>query len=339
MGRVFVKNFGDGNYMWPTALESGTITLITDAGAFQFVESDDQDGYRDYITKNVLTAHGKVPDKGTTTGWWNNHAKFQGLTPADIIVHDDGTRLYWTRVKNGETKQRSEVDENRFAKPGAMLVVQERPTIGWSDRDAMGRPLHIKELHPRVREILRTQMTMAKADDDNADYAKALINGEDLSSWHDREDWIERLEKQPYDIVTHAGDWEKQKADMALNALSEVGQSGRKAIHIKKTKDFGFDSQSDLMKYIDWLERRQGGVCQLTGLKYQYTIGPKDRMMTVSLDRIDSSEGYIPGNLQLVCHFANMWKGARDNSRFIELVGSIRDITPKFGNADEPTFI
>ena len=210
---------------------------------------------------------------------------------------------------------------------------------GLTHRDTSGHPLFIKELHPRVREILRTQMTMAKADDDNANYAKALIEGKNLSSWHDRQDWKDRLEKQPHDIVTHAGHWEKQKTSMAMNALAAVGQSGKKAIHIKKTKDFGFDSQGELKAYIDWLERRQGGVCQLTGLKYEYTIGKKDRMMTVSLDRIDSNAGYIPGNLQLVCHFANMWKGARDNDRFIDLVGAIRVHEPKFGDAEEPTFI
>ena len=182
-------------------------------------------------------------------------------------------------------------------------------------------------------------MTMAKADLNNANYAKALIQGKDLSAWHNRQDWKDRLEKQPHDIVTHAGDWEKQKTNMSMNALAAVGQSGKKSIHVKKTKDFGLNSEKELKDYIDWLERIQGGVCQLTGLKYEYSKGKIDRMMTVSLDRIDSNAGYIPGNLQLVCHFANMWKGARDNDRFIDLIGTIRAHTPKYGGPEEPRFI
>lgn len=42
--------------------------------------------------------------------------------------------------------------------------------------------------------------------------------------------------------------------------------------------------------------------------------------MFASLDRIDSSRHYAPGNLQVVCRFANFWKGASDNEEFRRLI-------------------
>jgi len=57
------------------------------------------------------------------------------------------------------------------------------------------------------------------------------------------------------------------------------------------------------------LERRQKGKCRLTGLRYEYERG-KSRVnqMVATLDRINSDKGYVPGNIQIACCFANILK-------------------------------
>jgi len=53
-------------------------------------------------------------------------------------------------------------------------------------------------------------------------------------------------------------------------------------------------------------------------------VGKSRGDMMMSLDRIDSDLGYIRGNLQLTCWFANRWKGASDNGEFIALIDKVR---------------
>jgi hypothetical protein len=52
-----------------------------------------------------------------------------------------------------------------------------------------------------------------------------------------------------------------------------------------------------------------------------------DPELSCSLDRIDSSAHYERGNLQIVCKFANRWKGASDNDKFLTLIGKIRALS------------
>jgi hypothetical protein len=329
MGRVFIKNFGDGNYMWPRAKDRAEMTLISDSVSFEYVTAGDERGYRDYVSCHLKTSRNKVPDKSTQTLWWNSHERFSSITQDDLIVHDDGTHLYWTQIELGSTTYETEPDPHPFGRENAMLTISVRPTQGWSYRNRKGHPLLLRGLHPRVREILRTQMTMATARLDYAAYAHALIAGENLSEWHERPDWKAALEEQRWDALAYVGDWEKQKTSMAYNALAAVGQSGHKTTNIRKTEDFGFENDKALKRYIDWLQQQQGGRCALTGLTYKFVKDNADRARVVSLDRIDSTLGYVPGNLQLTCHFANMWKGASDNTRFIELIESVKAMQDK----------
>jgi hypothetical protein len=62
----------------------------------------------------------------------------------------------------------------------------------------------------------------------------------------------------------------------------------------------------------------------LTGLEMILDGVDGDRELRCSLDRIDSSKHYERGNLQIVCKFANRWKGASDNDQFKRLVEMIR---------------
>ena len=72
---------------------------------------------------------------------------------------------------------------------------------------------------------------------------------------------------------------------------------------LKRDMDFSEDVTID---YLVRLLSRQEGLCALTGVHMTHGGGMTDTAM--SIDRIDSSIGYIPGNLQLVCHRVNVMK-------------------------------
>lgn len=69
----------------------------------------------------------------------------------------------------------------------------------------------------------------------------------------------------------------------------------------------------------------QQGVCQYTGveLTHPHNHGINDPLYTASLDRIDSTRGYVKGNIQFISIAANFAKGQmthEDMIRFCELI-------------------
>lgn len=62
---------------------------------------------------------------------------------------------------------------------------------------------------------------------------------------------------------------------------------------------------------------KQDGECALSGLEISLLTKSKDRTeMTASLDRIDSTKGYIPGNVQWVHKRINIMKGKLTDEEF-----------------------
>ena len=112
------------------------------------------------------------------------------------------------------------------------------------------------------------------------------------------------------------------------SALDTVYASGGPAkLQVPKAKTFGFPSRLAFEQYLEALMVKQKNICKLTGLK----ICPEDHEnhdLRASLDRIDSSLGYEPGNLQYVCWFANRWKRDNDNAEFLNLLELIKAVSP-----------
>jgi hypothetical protein len=63
----------------------------------------------------------------------------------------------------------------------------------------------------------------------------------------------------------------------------------------------------------------QGGLCALTGEPLTFKNLNKGTDQTASLDRIDSSLGYVEGNVQWVHKDVNLMKNVLSQARFIEL--------------------
>lgn len=76
--------------------------------------------------------------------------------------------------------------------------------------------------------------------------------------------------------------------------------------------------------YLSNLWIKQKGLCALTGLNITlktHTTTSRDLgLTTASLDRIDSSKGYIKGNVQFVCVGINLLKGQRTNEEVKEFL-------------------
>lgn len=48
--------------------------------------------------------------------------------------------------------------------------------------------------------------------------------------------------------------------------------------------------------------------CPYTGIKIGYVVGRGKKMDNPSIDRLDSTKGYIPGNVELISNLANSMK-------------------------------
>jgi hypothetical protein len=167
-------------------------------------------------------------------------------------------------------------------------------------------------------------MTMAEARQEYADYIISLIRGDDLERWFSLPKWKATLKKKK-DAGRTFSDWEASAVDIIYAAKQASKKGGKEVISKKKNKPFGFSSDEELRLHILELHSIQNGLCELTGMPYTTRIGKSRGDMMMSLDRVDSNLGYVRGNLQLTCWFANRWKGASDNGEFIQLINMIRE--------------
>lgn len=75
------------------------------------------------------------------------------------------------------------------------------------------------------------------------------------------------------------------------------------------------------MEYAWDLFLKQEGKCALSGLPL--VVHSNTKVNTASLDRIDSSKGYIPGNVQWVHKVINMMKRTYDQELFIAMCKAV----------------
>jgi hypothetical protein len=125
------------------------------------------------------------------------------------------------------------------------------------------------------------------------------------------------------------GALERAITAMRYSILATAAQSRGQLVNRNvqmKVKDLGFDSDRTLDDYLRERMMIQGGRCALTGIKFQLPGEPgADKNLLPSPDRIDSNGHYAPGNLQVVCQFANFWKRDTKNEEFMRLLALVRD--------------
>jgi len=77
--------------------------------------------------------------------------------------------------------------------------------------------------------------------------------------------------------------------------------------------------------YLVGLYHGQGGLCAYSGLKMTHVRGEGRVQTNISIDRIDSSKGYEPGNVVLCCFAVNLMKQSLSVGEFHALVRRIAD--------------
>lgn len=105
------------------------------------------------------------------------------------------------------------------------------------------------------------------------------------------------------------------------------------------SRKFGLESWTN-RDYLWTLWQNQNGICALSGLPMEIPFllreakenkGRKARHLSpwrASLDRVDSSMGYIPGNVQFVCTLANIAKADFTQSDLIDFCRSVASKHP-----------
>jgi hypothetical protein len=96
-----------------------------------------------------------------------------------------------------------------------------------------------------------------------------------------------------------------------------AGYEGRKIVEFTIT-----------IEYLWELFLAQGRQCAISGLPLTFapTTSDKDRHQgNASLDRIDNTKGYIPGNVQWVHKHINYMKRVYDQPYFVELCKAVAD--------------
>lgn len=246
-------------------------------------------------------------------------------TSGDLWVHREKGELWWTISRAGEVQIELGTSFDPL-RNGPRIYELHKPAEPWSDRNHRGAQLSWNGLHPRAKDFLFTEGTLQALQPDNAAYARALIAGADLSDWHDRPAWKEKVARssRKAGAVKTFDPIERAAYIMATQALSTAAQSnGQEVQRIVKNKDCDL-SREELLAYVINLLHDQERVCAITGIPLQFEPDVEDREMLPSLDRIDSNGHYERGNLQVVCRFINRWKSDAADEEFRRLVDVVR---------------
>lgn len=180
-------------------------------------------------------------------------------------------------------------------------------------------------LHPRAREFLFTEGTLQQLSEDNAAYARALVDGANLQKWHALPAWKAKSDASRRSAATIFDAKRRAALRMAMMAYKTAAQSnGQEVTRAVKNKEVHFTSEAELEGYVDSLIEAQEGLCAITDIPLQYDGEVEDPELQCSLDRIDSNGHYEAGNLQVVCRFVNRWKSDGDDGEFRRLMALIQ---------------
>lgn len=82
------------------------------------------------------------------------------------------------------------------------------------------------------------------------------------------------------------------------------------------------------LEYMLGLYDAQKGRCAISGREMTLIRGQGRVETNMSIDRINSKQGYVPGNVQLVCAFCNKLKGAMSMEELVAFCQDVVDSNP-----------
>ena len=98
--------------------------------------------------------------------------------------------------------------------------------------------------------------------------------------------------------------------------------------HLKNARNRGHECDLDLA-YLMGLWEGQGGKCALSGIgmNLSESTAKKNRSpIEASLDRVDSTKGYLKGNVQFVCYFINLGKSIFSNEEVTSFLEKLKSV-------------
>lgn len=321
MQKVFIANFGRQNYAWPECLARSSVATMNSEATHPFWVAGDREGFVGYQLANSKTAAG-IPVTKPVASRWFNLMTIISQTEGDIWFHREKEQIWWTKSKASAPEISLSIDPTLTG--NQRVYICHKPCSPWSNYNAKGNRLEWNSLHPRAKEFLFTEGTLQQLGEDNADYARALIAGEDLSVWHGRPSWKAKFASSKTTPVSHFNAIQRAAVRMAMAAFTTAAHSnGQEVKRTIKNKEIRF-TKPDLERYLVALMESQEGLCALTDLPLQMDGQHEDAELLPSLDRIDSDGHYEEGNLQVVCRFANRWKNDDKDLNFRRLIHVVR---------------
>ena len=78
----------------------------------------------------------------------------------------------------------------------------------------------------------------------------------------------------------------------------------------QRCKTYGYELQITRLDLLE-IYQKQNGKCALTGQEFDLSVrhGNTVKPNSMSIDRIDSNKGYVPGNVRIITAMANTAKG------------------------------
>jgi hypothetical protein len=257
--RVYISNFGRGNWAWPQCLARPALAVMDDARLHTFWKNDDKEGYVREAQKLLRQRNGRAIIKPVASRWFSLNNIFM-QTSGDIWIHREKEQLWWS-ISSKLKPSVEIIDDPNPRNDATKIYVYYKPCSAWSDRDKHGRKLSWSGLHARAKEFLFTEGTCQQLSNDNAAYAEALVNGDDLLTWHNRQDWQSKAANAKRSPVTHFDARRITIARMAMTVMATVKAGGTTSTVVKKEKEFRFVDQYELERYIDDLIETQDGLC------------------------------------------------------------------------------
>lgn len=320
--KVFIANFGQQNYLWPECQRRSTVATIDNVEVHPFWVAGDRKGFVAYALAHLKTARDETPTTSVASRWYGLMDAISG-TDGDVWIHREKDELWWTTSRSDPavTELRPSFNSRR---DGPEIFEMHKPCDPWTDRTRVGSKLAWNGLHPKAKDFLFTEGTLQQLSPENADYALALIAGEDLSGWHDQPPWKIKSDRSGRSAVVSFDPVQKAAWRMADTAMqTAAGSNGQQVLRTLKNKNLEFTAE-DLRAYLENLIKDQDRLCAVTGIPLQFDGDYQDAEMLCSLDRIDSSGHYARGNLQVVCRFVNRWKSDSQDVDFRRLVALVR---------------
>lgn len=327
--KVYIANFGRENLFWDLCRRTSAVLAYEDEDTWPLYQAGDRDAYVKYCMANKRSARGIFPPK-TTASRWFNLPTIVSDTEDDLWLHREKNELWWTKSRSGVAENSREPAPWPDANTSHVYLIR-KPADEWRDADERGGQLSWSGIHAKAREFLFTESTIQGLSPDNADYARALVAGLDLSRWHNRSDWKLRAAAAGHGAKRSLDARERAVVRMVTTAENTVRASiGPATLQTPKRKRSLFTNPIEFRSYVTGLIELQDGRCAITEIPLQFDGEHDDSELVCSLDRIDSDGDYAPGNLQVVCKFVNRWKGAEADDSFRRLMDQVR------GRADGP---